>query len=360
MPISSNYIFRRGPWVDGLFWLLYGGFWHLIFAPEPLDIGNLLFSVIFTGFQVMGSYVHLRLLLRRRWSERMSVAVYAGLTLLLVLGSAVACLLSLAAFMNAVGATSLAREMLGTGDYGWLGNTLGGMGTAVALTGAIAVAGHRREQLERERQLETAKTEAELTYLRGQLNPHFLFNALNSIYVLIRRDPEGAAEALAGFSDLLRYQLYRSEEELVPLQEEVAQLRQFVELSRLRLEEDFSFSLRVPDQLRGNLPPMLLLPLVENAIKYSPQTGAEVVGELTVAGGRLHFALTNRISALQPALLDGNDAPVREGKSIAREGGIGLENIRRRLDLLHPGDYKLAAHTEEDRYSIHLELPLAP
>jgi len=324
----------------------YGLVWHVVFAPEPLTAPNLFISFILTGWQAVATYAHIRFLLEPRFAGHRSIPVYGvGTSVLVVAASAASWCTLYLVFAVGFGENALANFVADSLNY-WTGALLGGMGMAVAFTGAIYLFARRREQEKRERALEKARTEAELAYLRGQLNPHFLFNALNSIHVLIPRSPDEAQAALEGFADLLRYQLYRSEDPLVPLVEELDQLRQFAELSRLRLEEDFVFELQVPVTAKGQeLPPMLLLPLLENAIKYSPKQGGTVHGEAKVEAGRLAFTLSNKVGTLRTA---------DPGAS-----GIGLANIRRRLDLLFPGDYAFTTEERQGHYTVVLDLPLA-
>lgn len=345
----SPTVFRKSAWVDLVFWVAYGLIWHLVFAPEPLTAPNLVISGILTLWQAIATYVHIRFLLQPRYAGRLSIPLYAVGTILLIAVASALSWTSLYAFFKRVLGDRALEIFLENGWEYWSGALLGGMAMAVAFTGAIYLFGRRREQEKREAELEKARTEAELAYLRGQLNPHFLFNALNSIHVLIPRSPEEAQQALEGFSDLLRYQLYRSEEKLVPLAEEIAHLRKFAELSRLRLEEDFLFALQVPTAPGEMLvPPMLLLPLLENAIKYSPKMGGKVTGIAELQEGRLYFTLTNKVGE-----------PVVTPQSEQRSSGIGLTNIRRRLALLFPQTHTFTTTEQAGHYTVHLEIPLS-
>jgi len=320
-PVPANtfpLIFRRGWRADLLFWFVYGLFWHFIFAPSIM-IENLMISVILTFWQAVASYTLLRFFLEPRRNGAISIMRYAlGIVAMTLFFSALSGSCVYAFFIGLLppGATD------GFLEY-WVGAIVGGMTMAVAVTGGIYLFGHRRDQEKRQAELEKARTDAELAFLRGQLNPHFLFNALNSIYVLIPRNPEDAQMALGGFSDLLRYQLYRSQEDVVPLREEIAQIRKFSDLSRLRLEEDFVFALQTPKQLSDErIPPMLLVPLIENAIKYSPKQG----GKVTVD----------------------KDA-----------SGIGLKNIRRRLNLIFPENHHFETTEKDGHFTVNLEIPLS-
>ncbi len=344
---SFPYVLRRGPLADLAFWLLYGMFWHLVFSPETLVWPNLIISGILTFWQATATYLHHYYLLRPRTNGLISLPLYVlGVMLLITVCSVLSGLEIYAFFAAVLGEKSTGVFVQGFWNY-WSGAILGGMTMAVALTGAIYLFGRRREQEKRERELEHDRTQTELAFLRGQLNPHFLFNALNSIYVLIPRSPDKAQEALSGFSDLLRYQLYRSEEALVPLAEELDQLQQFIDLSRLRLEEDFVFALETPAGLKEQqVPPMLLLPLLENAVKYGPAQGGRIVGTCKADAGRLKFTLTNRIG--QQVL-----------QTDPMASGIGLTNIRRRLALLFPGNHQLETSKQQEHFTVNLEIPLA-
>ncbi|MEL7162120.1 MAG: histidine kinase [Bacteroidota bacterium] len=330
--------------MDLVFWVSYCLFWHLVFAPEPLTAPNLAISGSLTFWQAVASYLHIRYLLEPRYVGRRSVPLYALGVLVLVLVTSVLSWACLYGFFALVLGPLPLRGFIEQGMEYWSGALLGGMVMAVAFTGAVYLFGRHREREKRERALEKARTEAELAYLRGQLNPHFLFNALNSIHVLIPRSPEEAQTALEGFSELLRYQLYRSEADFVPLREEIAQLRQFADLSRLRLEEDFVFDLRMPTvPTNYRVPPMLLLPLLENAFKYCPKLGGDIQAGVKITEEKLQFTLVNNVA---------------ENIVATESSGIGLSNIRRRLDILYPAAYRLETDDRARQYSVFLEIPL--
>ncbi|MGB3548429.1 MAG: histidine kinase [Saprospiraceae bacterium] len=339
-------IFQRGPWPDLLLWSAYTLLVHAAFAPDPLDGSNMGISLAFLAGELAAAYLHLGYGLVPRLHKRRSLAAY----LLVLLGSRLAGVIL--AWVGLVLIGLLLPDLLPTLDLPnflaiWLPRVGWSIITLVAISSGLYLFAHRRRQAERERQLEVARTQAELAYLRGQLNPHFLFNALNNIYVLISRDPARARESLTGFSDLLRYQLYRSEQELVPLSEEVEQIEKFSALSLLRMEEDFQFVLEAPRSDPRPIPPMLLLPLVENAFKYSPPQGGYVRARLELSTGETRFEITNSVLPQSPA--DRADGT----------GGIGLTNIHRRLELLYPDRYTLTtqAAANPDRFTVRLTIP---
>ncbi|MEM7575612.1 MAG: histidine kinase [Bacteroidota bacterium] len=350
--MKPSYILGRNWQADAVFWCLYTAFWHFLFAPEPFALLNLAFSLILMVWQMTASYLHIGQLLPRRWASRISILGYV-LSLAIILAAAVLLtwLSLLLVFYNVKNGSGFADSLYYNFWVYWSGALVGGLTSAIAVTTGIYLFARRREQEQKREQLEHARTTAELLYLRGQLNPHFLFNALNSIYFLIPKEPRKAAEALAGFSELLRYQLYRSEASLVPLSEELEQLQRFADLSRLRLEGDFQYQLDLatyPETVK--IPSMLLLPLLENAFKYSSKQSGWIKGDLRIQEGRLQFELTNNIDPLSPS---------PEPEPADKAGGIGLSNIKRRLSLLYPDQYSVTTQKEAATYHVRLEIPLA-
>lgn len=350
-PQASITLLGKSIWQDLVFWFAYGLFWHIVFAPEAFTIDNLMVSGLLTFWQAFATYAHIYFLLEPRYQKRISTFLYVTCIIPLILVVSSLSWGSIYLLFRFILGEAATETFLDNSVSYWQGSILGGLGMAVAITGVIHLFRRRREQEQREQQLEKARTEAELAYLRGQLNPHFLFNALNSIYFLIPKAPEEAQTALSGFSDLLRYQLYRSEEKLVPLAEELAHLHKFAKLSQLRMEAGFTFAISEPTNLNGQqVPPMLLLPLVENAIKYSPAGGGKVTGLVDLKDGRLRFTLTNKVGEriMPPAAAAGESA-----------GGIGLTNINRRLNLLFPNNHTFATREQDGHYTVNLEIPLA-
>ena len=340
-------ILQRGPWADVAFWTVYTLVTQLAFAPAPFAPSNLLVMLAFLAGELVAVYGHLYLglfpLLRREGSiVRYLLSIVAAV----VVGVTVTwgCVLLVGVVLPEV------RPSVGpTLFWTFWANRVGwSIGTLLALASVLVLFSHRRRQAARERELEIARTEAELAYLRGQLNPHFLFNALNNIYILIDHDPGRARESLLGFSDLLRYQLYVSEADRVPLATELDHIRQYAALSRLRMEEDFRFELTVADgATERELPPLLLLPLVENAFKYSPRQGGRVSVRLGAERDRTRFTIQNTVGGTATADPD------------PTAGGIGLTNLRRRLELLYPGRFRLATEQSNDHFTVTLELPHA-
>jgi LytS/YehU family sensor histidine kinase len=177
--------------------------------------------------------------------------------------------------------------------------------------------------------LEKEKSVAELQQLKSQLNPHFLFNALNNIYALIAFDPTRAQLAIHTLGDMLRHQLYEATQEEIPLRKEVDFIRNYCHIMQLRLPPNVTLSLELPDDDSDiMIAPLLFAPLVENAFKHgvSPSESSRIAITIAITGGR------SPVCTVRNSVFPKN-ADDRSGS------GIGLENLRKRLDLLYPGKY---------------------
>ena len=199
----------------------------------------------------------------------------------------------------------------------------------------------RRERDRQQLALENQRTE--LAFLRGQINPHFLFNTLNNVYSLVFTGDERAPQILERLTGLLRYALYERDT-LVPLRREVDYLLNLIELERLRLEQPLELDLQLPDstELEHRLPPLLLITFLENVFKHGDPTQPITVS-LSVVDKHLFYKVTNTL------------APARQKDGT---GGIGLAGLRRRLGLLFPDNHSLDTRQEGDQYISTLKLPL--
>lgn len=193
------------------------------------------------------------------------------------------------------------------------------------------------------------RARAELHSLHQQINPHFLFNSLNTLYALCLRDRAASAEAIVKLSDLLRYVVYQGGRDWVGLEEEIAYLRNYIDLQILRFGQRCRIACRWPDDpARFRIPPLLLIMLVENAFKHGvePLDGESTVEiALVIDGTRMHFSCRN--GPLEPALT-------------ADGGGVGLDNLRRRLELLVNDDFSLLSAQDGNCWQATLTLDLRP
>lgn len=190
-------------------------------------------------------------------------------------------------------------------------------------------------------------TRAELTALKAQLHPHFLFNTLNNIYAHAQPTAPVAAELVLGLAGLLRYMLYSAQAPLVDLEEEVSLLRAYIELEKTRYGNQLDVVMHTPtDYQHLRIAPLLLLPFVENCFKHGTSTVLEqpwLSLDLRLVGTTLHLKVINGTAA---------------GYVPGESGGLGLATVRRRLALLYPGQHQLVTLAEEELYLVTLTLEL--
>ncbi|NOW94316.1 sensor histidine kinase [Mucilaginibacter sp. SG564] len=185
------------------------------------------------------------------------------------------------------------------------------------------------------------KLELELNFLRAQLNPHFLFNSMNNIYgLIIAGDTERSAGLVSRLSELLRYMLYESDADTMPISKEVKLMTDYIELEKVRL--NFTRVTFNPTTILADIgiAPLLLIPLIENAFKFTPdEPGAFIDIALTVTPDSIDFKIENSVDPARP-----------NGPS----GGIGLVNMRKRLGLYYPSRYRYEISNNGNNYLVNL------
>ncbi len=189
---------------------------------------------------------------------------------------------------------------------------------------------------------------AEMTSLKYQINPHFFMNTLNNIHALIDIDTEAAKSAVIDLSKMMRYVLYDSEREMISLSADLQFLRNYIELMRIRYTDHVQITIDAPQTLpeKVAIPPLLLIVFVENAFKHGVSYNHP---------SYIHISLFYADKKLT-AIISNSRNP--QPTSPTRQGGIGLENVRKRLDLLYgPQGYSLDIQQEEERYTVKLVIP---
>ncbi len=204
-----------------------------------------------------------------------------------------------------------------------------------------------RKLKEAEQQLRIEKQEAELNYLKSQTNPHFLFNTLNNIYALAREKSDQAPESILRLSKILRYMLYEAGGDYIAIEQELKIISDYISLEQLRYDESLqvNFNYDIED-MRQSLPPLLLIPLVENAFKHGV---SETRGRPFI---HIHLAVQQR----QLTFLVKNSSEADQAKPVKEN--IGLSNLRRQLQLLYT-DYDLSLQQANNVFTVHLKINLA-
>lgn len=195
--------------------------------------------------------------------------------------------------------------------------------------------------------IQVEKLNTELQYLKAQMNPHFLFNSLNSIHFQIDKANKEARESLQKFSAMLRYQLYECNADTVPIEKEIAYLQHYVDMQRLRKNDKYKIQFSSSPGIRSfDIAPLLLLPFIENAFKH--------MSAHTDKPNYINIQLDKQDNVFSFHVENTKDiaAPVYE------EGGIGLKNVARRLELLYNGRHELKIDNTPDTFSVQLKIKL--
>lgn len=203
----------------------------------------------------------------------------------------------------------------------------------------------------RQQQIEREKLETELKFLKQQFNPHFLFNSINSIFFLIHDNPNVASSSLAKFSELLRHQLYECNDHQIPLGKEINYLKNYIELERLRQDPSLKVTLNITDTFVDHLgiAPFVLMTFVENAFKHvsGPDNKSKWIAiDVDMKDDQLVFGTRNSVS--------------HDQVNPSGFGGIGLQNVRRRLDLIYPGKSNLDIRQGSNEFEVRLTITLRP
>ena len=217
---------------------------------------------------------------------------------------------------------------------------------AIGLAATAKLFKQRLGNQQKIRQLEQERKATELKYLKAQANPHFLFNTLNNLYGLARKQDTQTAPSIMKLANIMRFMLTESKQAFIPLHKEIGVIEDFIALEKLRYNERLKliFDQQI-DNPKQAIPPLLLLPFVENAFKHGASESrfeVQIHISLQLKEGKLHFNITNPI-----------------GQDKHTEGlGIGLQNIRRQLDLIYGDDYQLNLQAEDAVFSVHLNIEL--
>jgi len=198
-------------------------------------------------------------------------------------------------------------------------------------------------------QLEAVQLDTEIKFLKSQVNPHFLFNTLNNLFSMAqKKGNDDLADGISKLSGMMRYMIYESNEERVPLKKEIEYLGNCILLNELRYAEgEAKVVFNYPEQTEGILiAPMLFIPFVENAFKHGVAIGrsSEIDISISVANKQLIFSCKNTIYSVK--------------KMDDENSGIGLENVKRRLELLYPGRYQLSINNAGNKYIVSLGITL--
>ncbi|MCU0443442.1 MAG: histidine kinase [Microscillaceae bacterium] len=334
-----------------LFWLAYGLFWAIIFAQDLSPQNQFEFSrehgifiLILVIVQIISAYLTVFLLIPRLLYQ--NHYLWFGLSYFVMLEAGARMILAGLQPAVCLFPNDMIAHYFNRWDYQiTAGYLITVFSTTLLASGRVIL--DRFQSEKRNRVLEKEKFETELKFLKAQINPHFLFNTINSIFHLIDKNPAQAQEMLAKFSEMLRYQLYETGTDKIPLAHELAYIRNYAEMEKIRKGKNIEIELQLPDyQLDIEIMPLLLLTFVENAFKhisnfYDKKNWIKI--ELKIENECLYFNVENS-KENHNRLIDNN------------LGGVGLVNLQKRLALSYPNQYDLKIRNEASIYRVDLVL----
>jgi two-component system, LytTR family, sensor kinase len=343
------------------FWFVYHYLWWVLrtgSATEPFEgILTSPYSIKFSSYviwQAIGVYFNLYYLIPRFLEKGRYIQYFLLLVLtiictasLIVTGYYASCAWSGYRF------DELYPTMPDNFLYLFKTNTLASTIASMTFGMSVKLAKNWIQEKRKQQVLEKEKLETELKFLKSQFNPHFLFNTINSIFVLIHKNPDMASDSLAKFSGLLRYQLYECNEHEIPLAQELNYLENFIELQRLRLDQE---TLEINIQIdhrhssRLTIAPFILIPFIENAFKHVSREKEKlnwIKIHLCLNGNRLNVDISNSVSTKSASSVEINNYR-----------GIGLQNAKRRLQLVYPEKHLLTIFHDECLFQAKLHLHL--
>jgi len=324
-----------------LFWVLYIIIWGIRDMPYAGSFTNTLDSnIIASILYSVGVYFNLYVLVPKLLMKGKRTAyTLTVIPLVVLIGYLTAQVFSLY-FLNIDLSTSEFFD-----SFKGTANTGGDFLVVYSLATCLYFINEWNIKERRVKELETTGLKSELELLKNQINPHFLFNALNSIHVLIRKNPEKATATLEKFSEVLSHQIYEVKKEKIPLKEEVDNLDNFIQIQKLRKDDDVQIQWETQGEMNGlMIAPMLFLNFVENAFKYCSGDGGFGINiKLSVTDSLLEFICINCKSEVEITKSD---------------EGIGLANVKRRLEILYPESHELIVDSLKDRFEVKLTLNL--
>jgi two-component system, LytTR family, sensor kinase len=323
------------------FWILFFAIWHffryqdyprypwLVTTIKVVDLATL---VYITNYLLIP-----KLLYKKRW------ILFAVSFLLMIVASSVFKMYILGQVMNLPGMFDLAdptKLKVRIYDNVIPHILLVSTGSAFKLLLDNSRAQRRLAEMARQ------KSEAELNFLKSQINPHFLFNSLNSIYFLIDRENTEARRTLLQFSDLLRYQLYDCSSPTIEIEKEITFLKDYIRLQELRKDKNYEVDVKVGRDVKDfQITPLLLIAFVENAFKHISHhnNGKNFVHvDMNRSNGTFQFMVEN--------------SKEDQMKNTEPAGGIGLANVKRRLELQYPDRHQLKISDRKDLFKVELVL----
>jgi sensor histidine kinase YesM len=327
-----------------LFWIFYLAIWVFLYEPNLGFVGafqNALTIIILHGVaSYFNNYYLIPVFLRKR--EYLTYFISVILTICFV------CFIHIEFLLWADTIDDSEKYNLWTADF-FISDALG-VSNTMAITMTLLFF---KQWFEKERladKLEKLNIETELKYLKSQINPHFLFNSLNSVYALTLTKSEKAPEVVLKLSDILRYILYEGGEKSVGLKKEIEYLQNYLELEKIRYGNRLDANINIIGETSGKeIAPMIFLPFVENSFKHGINSN---IGNTFI---HIKFVIEDHHLIFE---IENNKPAQKLNESPEYQGGIGINNVKKRLNLLYPAKHSLVIDEEGNTFKVILKIDL--
>ncbi|MBQ5690271.1 MAG: histidine kinase [Alistipes sp.] len=237
-----------------------------------------------------------------------------------------------------------AAGFIGLAVFPWWGNMIAAA-LMIGANNSITKLYRNMQRDEDAERLQRQNIQAEMYYLKHQINPHFLMNTLNNIHAMIDIDTEAAKQIVLQLSDMMRYVVYETGGNVIALREDLRFIKNYIELMRIRYTDNVKVTYNYPQQLKGrvDVPPLIFIVFIENAFKHgvSYNSDSYINVDIAVDGESVVGRFENSVNE----------------NSHKQRPGIGLENVRKRLDLIYGSNYLLSIEENEKKYSVTLKIP---
>lgn len=335
---SMDLLFRYRIWWHIVFWIVWYFFYTFTYSFEGLEKTQFFHNFCLLPVRIAGTYVLIywiipKFLFTKKYLAFLILAILHAI----LFGFLISLVLFLIAGYRDAASLFLLRPVV-------LNYQIPATAAAIYLFKRMYLLQQHSLNLEKE------KLEAELKFLKSQIHPHFLFNTLNNLYALTLKKSDKAPEMVIQLSNLLEYTLYSGKESEVGLNEELKQIRGYIDLEKLRFGDRLNITTEIDGNVDGlNIAPLLLLPFVENSFKHGASTDLRspfIDIKANVKDNLLKFSISNS---------RGTEVQKNEGY----KEGIGLKNVKRRLELLYPRKHTLEITQNNDVFNVNLTLELS-
>lgn len=327
-----------------IFWLVYISFWSLLLQSGISWKQNFLNATIFIFFHMLVSYFSNYFLIEWFLFRRKYFSFIASLSLSIIL----VCFPLAVVTFKYIPLPNESIKSIWTINF-FITNFLYIFFT-VLLTTSIKLFRNWYLKEQANKELQKLNIENELKFLKSQINPHFLFNNLNNLYALTLKHSELAPDAVLKLSNILRFGLYESQKQRVPIEDDIQFVRDYIELEKLRLGDRTDISLEVEGSTFGKMiEPFLFINFIENSFKHgaNPTLGKSFI--------KIHYAIDQPGNLLK-FKIENNKPAVLNNLAKEKVGGIGLKNVQTRLNILYPNKHELKIADETDYYAVTLTL----